>query len=115
LILFAAARVGLFEQFGILTFAVGQLFFYSICLILTLRFTHYKIVTVRKLDAAGSYFDAKTKQILKELSFISFFKLVLQQFEKIVLVVHHSVQHSSIFSLVSNLGSIIVRFVFATL
>lgn len=61
------------------------------------------------------YLDSKTKKILKELSYISILKLLLQQFEKLVLVWGKAVEVSSIYSLVSNLGSIIVRFVFAPL
>jgi hypothetical protein len=46
-------------------FAIGQLFFYFICLIVTFYLTSYKIITMNILDEKGTYFDEKTKKILK--------------------------------------------------
>jgi spore coat polysaccharide biosynthesis predicted glycosyltransferase SpsG len=63
--LFLAAKAGLFEKFGILVFAGGQLLFYAICLTVTVYLTNYKIITVKTLDDKGTYFDTKTKKILK--------------------------------------------------
>ena len=44
-----------------------------------------------KNDNEYEYFDKKSKKVLRELSFISLLKLVLQQFEKIVLVFNSTV------------------------
>ena len=101
---------------------MGQLVYYGICLLITFWLTSYKALFITPFQTESkegveerAYFDSKTKKILKELSYISLLKLFLQQFEKIVLVYQNTVQDSSIYSLVSNLGSIIVRFVFAPL
>ena len=101
---------------------MGQLVYYGICLLITFWLTSYKVLFITPFQIESkegveewAYFDSKTKKILKELSYISLLKLFLQQFEKIVLVYQNTVQDSSIYSLVSNLGSIIVRFVFAPL
>ena len=51
--------------------------------------------------------------MVKELFYISLFKLLLQKFEKILLVVNNEIKDSSVYSLVSSLGSIVVRFVYA--
>lgn len=59
--------------------------------------------------------DASTKQSLKDFSFLSFLKLILQEFERIVLVVMDTAKISSVYTLISNLGSIVVRYIFAPL
>lgn len=65
MLLFIGAKVGLFEEYGILMFASGQLFFTTICLFITIYLTNYKILTINTLDETGIYFDKKTKKILK--------------------------------------------------
>jgi hypothetical protein len=87
--MFVCARSGLFEQYGILVFAVGQTIFSSVNLLSTFALTHYKTLTLHTLPREPTtYLDPKTKQILKEFSLISLLKLLLTQFEKIALVVN---------------------------
>lgn len=101
-------------------FGVGQLVYYMAALIITWAVSKHKIMGIRAINSQNEnqsalYVDPKTKKVLKELSFLSGFKLFLQQFEKFVLVFNSTVLTSSIYSLISNLGSIIARFVFAPL
>lgn len=118
LMFFIAVKMGMFEKHGILVFGLGQVMFYGMCFLLTFYFSKNKTILLEKInknDNSYEYFDKKSKKVLKELSFISLLKLILQQFEKIVLVFNNTVQNSSVYSIVSNLGSIIVRFLFAPL
>jgi hypothetical protein len=63
--LFLAAKLGLFEKYGILMFGFGQLIYYGMCLAVTFYLSNYKIMLMRKLDDKDSYLDPKTKKILK--------------------------------------------------
>lgn len=70
---------------------------------------------MKKMSEEDGFIDPKTKKVLKERIYISLIKLLLEQFEKIILVVKHVVETSSIYSLISNFGSIAVRFIFSPL
>jgi oligosaccharide translocation protein RFT1 len=61
------------------------------------------------------YFDPQSKSSLKSFSVLSFLKLILQEFERIVLIIMDISHVSSIYSLISNLGSVIVRYLFSPL
>jgi O-antigen/teichoic acid export membrane protein len=61
------------------------------------------------------YLDPKSKTSLKEFSVLSILKYILQEFEKIVLVIMDISHISSVYSLISNLGSMVVRYLFAPL
>ena len=59
--------------------------------------------------------DKKTQESTKEFLTLSVLKLGIQQFEKIALVALDVSSFSSIYVLISNLGSIVVRYLFAPL
>jgi hypothetical protein len=59
--------------------------------------------------------DKKTRESTKEFLTLSVLKLGIQQFEKIALVALDVSSFSSIYVLISNLGSIVVRYLFAPL
>lgn len=116
LFLFVAVKLNFFESYGILIFAIGQVIFYGISLILTFFQTDsLSVAIIHKIQKEDVYFDPKTKKILKERIYISFIKFILQQFSKIILVFKQITEVSSVYSLISNFGSIAVRFIFAPL
>lgn len=112
-----ATYAGWFERYGILVFGMGQVCFYAISLLVTVFRTSYRHFLLKKLpdEPDTLYLDTKTKKVLKERVYLSAIKLLLQEFEKIVLVINQETQTSVVYSLVSGLGSIVVRFIFAPL
>ena len=71
-------------------FGLGQVVFIGICAILTWSQSPNRTLFLQKMSPENTaYLDPKTKKVVKELSFISLLKLLLQQFEKIVLVINN--------------------------
>lgn len=117
LFILSAAYFGLFETFGILVIAMGH--FIYICLLTLIAFltASQKSLLLQPYaeDGVQIYIDPNSKQSLYEFSWLTILKVILHEFEKIVLVVLDIAKNSSVYSLISGLGSIVVRYVYAPL
>lgn len=128
-------------QFGLLSFALGQLS-YSICLLCGFFFYFYKTLNKQNQSVSDQnnqnneksespfpftctreLFPSLPKKLANQqtkekiysiltFSWQSFEKLLLQESEKIVLKFTNTFLNQGVFSVVSNLGSLVARFLF---
>ena len=112
-----AAFYNYFETYGILIFGVGQILYSVTLMIIFYYMSSNRAILFQefKSDGESVLFDPKSKASLKEFSLLSILKFVLERFEQIVLVFLNIVEISSVYSLINNLGSVIVRYIFSPL
>ena len=117
LFVLAAAWLGWFHAHGLLVFGAAQLVYSA-----TMMTTFWAMSPLKGLGAAKwgeegeqRWVDPVSRKALGEFGVMSVLKLVLHEFEKIVLVFMDVPHISSTYSLISNLGSVVVRYLFAPL
>lgn len=117
LFIFLAAHHDLFPQYGILLFGVGALLYSIVFMIAFFLASSNKSLMLQPYQQGGQtiYVDPASKASLRDFTGTAILKYFLHEFEKVVLVLMDVTHISSIYSLISNLGSMVVRYLFAPL
>jgi O-antigen/teichoic acid export membrane protein len=117
LFIFLAARHDLFPHYGILLFGVGALLYSLVFMAAFFIASTNKSLLLQPYQQGDQviYVDPASKESLRDFTGTAILKYFLHEFEKVVLVLMDVAHISSIYSLISNLGSMVVRYLFAPL